>query len=378
MMRKIALGLSVAAVWSFGSPCFAFSVPETHAAGDWMCPCPGGEKPLGSASSCEEKCYGSSAPSRNYEAERQAQEAAAAAAEAERQRRADIEEQRKVTEEKLHQEEVEREAEFLRQRDSTVLRGSSGIRITPNASGGKELRGSASEPAARGLRPAKEAADLGGKQAAWKQLNCAAAISGYAFAALSNVDKPDYEEFRNLTGEALTALNGGRPGVECPAAPAAPPAYGKGGAERVAAQYKALVERGAKLAEDLARTRVKRQDSLDKLIAITKAIADPKEKGELDKLRAAREKLAEAQDKEYAHKREEQRKINEANQRAAEELKKRALAEALAAQRTSHNEYGKNTEHESRVLTDLKKMKEAADAVGSGKADALKRLQEQL
>lgn len=34
--------------------------PTTHAVGGWMCPCPGREKPLGSAANCEEACYGKS------------------------------------------------------------------------------------------------------------------------------------------------------------------------------------------------------------------------------------------------------------------------------------------------------------------------------
>jgi tetratricopeptide (TPR) repeat protein len=54
--------------------------PKTYPVGDWMCPCPGGHKPKGSAPNCEEVCDGSKTspiPKRDYEAERRAREAAA-------------------------------------------------------------------------------------------------------------------------------------------------------------------------------------------------------------------------------------------------------------------------------------------------------------
>ena len=78
MFKKI-LGCLAVVSWMLVAPDMALAAPETHPAGDWMCPCPGGEKPLGGASSCEEACYGSrrsSTPSRDYEAERRAQEQA--------------------------------------------------------------------------------------------------------------------------------------------------------------------------------------------------------------------------------------------------------------------------------------------------------------
>lgn len=60
MLRKVigiayflALSCLVLAI-----PAQAMAEPETHPAGDWMCPCPGGHKPLGSATSCNEVCYG--------------------------------------------------------------------------------------------------------------------------------------------------------------------------------------------------------------------------------------------------------------------------------------------------------------------------------
>ena len=87
-----------------------------------MCACPGRHKPLGNNRTCEDACYGTrSAPSRNYEAERRAQEAAA---EAERQRQAEAE---RIERERLA-EEKRKNDEFIRNRDATAntLKGSSG------------------------------------------------------------------------------------------------------------------------------------------------------------------------------------------------------------------------------------------------------------
>ena len=68
--------------------------------------------------------------------------------------------------------------------------------------------------------------DLQGPQAAWKQLNCAAALSGYALAALSN-PTPDHQESSFLMEQALNALNGQTLGVECPVAPRFPNSHGR-------------------------------------------------------------------------------------------------------------------------------------------------------
>ena len=109
--------------------CFTPVALAQRAVGPTMCACPtGGHKPLGSNSTCEEACYGSSSsrpsyspPARDYEAERRQQEAAAAeaAAAAERQRLAD---------ERRRKEEAERQAAFIRSRDEAVntLKGSIG------------------------------------------------------------------------------------------------------------------------------------------------------------------------------------------------------------------------------------------------------------
>ena len=113
-----------AALWTMlGIACLASAPPVAWGyKGETMCACPGRHKPLGNNRTCEDACYGTrSAPSRNYEAERRAQEAAA---EAERQRQAEAE---RIERERLA-EEKRKNDEFIRNRDATAntLKGSSG------------------------------------------------------------------------------------------------------------------------------------------------------------------------------------------------------------------------------------------------------------
>jgi hypothetical protein len=152
---------------------------------------------------------------------------AAAAAEAER-----------IGRERLAEEKRKKDAEFIRNRDATAgtLKGSIiGTTAAPNEGG---LKGSSTlDTGLRELRDSDRVArDVQGPQAAWKQLHCAAALSGYAFAALSkpmqgkpseNFQDPDYQEFSFLAKEALNALNGQTLGVACPAAPPFPDLKGR-------------------------------------------------------------------------------------------------------------------------------------------------------
>ena len=245
--------------WSLVMPAivFAYDGPATHCAGSSPCLCPDGSRPMaGCNDDCRVLCGLDSGGSRNsgrdYEAERRAQEQAEAAQRAERERQAELERQRRAEEERRRQEEEERQAKFLRDRNEAAgtLRGSTGMRITPNVSGGSALRGSTVDTGIRELKPARETRDLGGAHAAWKQLNCAAAISGYAFAALSNSGKPDYDEFRNLASEAMKALNGEPLGVQCPAARPYPD-FKKGAMtlEQAKAAEKKILDRAVVIAE---------------------------------------------------------------------------------------------------------------------------------
>jgi len=96
---------------------------------------------------------------------RRAQAAEAARrAEEQRRREAELEQQRIDAENKRHQEEIEKQAEFIRDRDKAAgaLRGSTGIRATSNESGGAVLRGSSADTGLRGVKPATDAYGLRG------------------------------------------------------------------------------------------------------------------------------------------------------------------------------------------------------------------------
>jgi hypothetical protein len=165
-------------------------------------------------------------------AARRAQEAAA---EAERQRQ---EEADGIERERLAEEKRKKDAEFIRDRNATArtLKGGTiGTAAAPNDGG---LKGSSTlDTGLKELRGSDRVArDVQGPQAAWKQLHCAAALSGYAFAALSkptqgkpaeNFQDPDYQEFSFLANQALNALNGQALGVACPAAPPFPDLKGR-------------------------------------------------------------------------------------------------------------------------------------------------------
>lgn len=184
---------------------------------------------------------GYQAPSYDYEAARRAQEAAAAA---ERQRQAEAE---RIERERLA-EEKRKNDEFIRNRDATArtLRGGIGTSASPNDGG---LRGSSTvDTGLRELRVGdRGGGDLQGPQAAWKQLHCAAALSGYAFAAVSK-QTPDYQESSFLLGQASKAMAGEPLNVECGKAPPLP-----GGRaadwDKLRQTQQRMIERAATLSE---------------------------------------------------------------------------------------------------------------------------------
>lgn len=201
---------------------------------------------------------GSRAPSYDHEAARRAQEAAA---DAERKRRAeeDRTERERLAGEKRKKE--EQDAEFIRERDATAstLRGTAiGARASPNDGG---LIGSGTvDTGLRELRSGDRVArDQQGPQAAWKQLHCAAALSGYAFAALNkampgkpteNFQHPDYQEFSYLAGQASKAMAGEALGVECGKAPPMPDLRGNAADwDRIRQNQRRMLERASKLVE---------------------------------------------------------------------------------------------------------------------------------
>jgi hypothetical protein len=160
---------------------------------------------------------GNSTPSYDYGAAQRAHQAAADA-EAERQRQqADAD---RIEQERLAEEKRKKDADFIRNRDNTVLKGSVGASVFQN--NGALKGGSLVSSGLKELSPRdRPTPGLQGDQAAWKQLHCAAALSGYAFAAVKQ-STPDYQESSFLLAQASNALNGQSLNVECPAAPAFP------------------------------------------------------------------------------------------------------------------------------------------------------------
>lgn len=164
------------------SAAMAGSIPATRGTGQCPCRCPDGRtvwinKSCGNESDCYGPCGmtnspSSSPPGRDYGAEQREQEAAAAAAEEQRRRDAELEQQRRDAENKRRLEEIERQTQFLNDRDAaastlrgstgtatpvngsggTGLRGSTGIGAASNAAGGTVLRGSSADTGLRGLK----------------------------------------------------------------------------------------------------------------------------------------------------------------------------------------------------------------------------------
>ena len=183
-----------------------------------------------------------SPPTRDYEAERRQQAEAAAAAERERQAEA-----RRV------KEEAEKQAAFIRSRDdaASTLKGSTGNTAAIKDGGLKGssdygLKGATNDHGLKGSTTASAGSSK--HTVAWKQLHCAASIASYALSALQTNE--DYAEFSLLQAEALKALDGKRPGVECASAPPFPDARGKAvDMERVKATERQVLERAASIAD---------------------------------------------------------------------------------------------------------------------------------
>lgn len=204
---------------------------------------------------------GSSGPSRDYEAERRAQEQAEAERQAEEQRKrdAELEQQRIDAENKRIQEEAAKKAKFIKDRDSTHLRGSTGISITPNKSSSTGFRDALKDTGLRGSSQPAANKEQGKQAAALKQVHCVAAITGFALTALENGDN---QEFDTLIREASTKFDGGRPNVECPAAPSMPDLKNsKVNMEQLQGKQKQILERAGKLAERMKQTEGKKQEA---------------------------------------------------------------------------------------------------------------------
>jgi hypothetical protein len=148
---------------------------------------------------------------------------------------------------------------FIKERDSTVLKGDTGTPVF--GIGGLKGVGS-TDSGLKGIsaaEPAKELRDLSGPQAAWKQLNCAAAIAGNAIAALqSAIDGKtgERDEFKYLSSESSRALAGEQLGVVCPAPPPLPSRSGQRvDVDKGKVALQRIMDRAAKVAERLPSER---------------------------------------------------------------------------------------------------------------------------
>lgn len=187
-----------------------------------------------------------------WQAQEAARAAAEAAAEAERQRRAELD--RQYSEDQQHkQEQARQEADRVRaNRDATIGQLKGGAGAAPALKGGPDDAGVGLKDAVA-ERPASPASAA--QAAAWRQLHCAAYIARYALDALQAGN--DYKEFNALSSEALKAIDGQQPGVECPAAPAMP----RGGvpvarSEAAQAKERQILQRAAAIAQRMQQAGI--------------------------------------------------------------------------------------------------------------------------
>lgn len=230
--------------------------------------CPGGNAaPAG----------GSGAAANNaFMADQQRQAAAAAAAK-------QLGDERRAKEE---QDQQTRDEQFIQDRDAgTVKLRGIGTLATGNTEGSTLHGGLLVDPGLREADGGKSKSgdklnDLTGKNAAWKQLNCAAGISDYAFAALRLGESDprggrDFDEYAYLSGEAISALSGGAVDVECPRAAPLPRAYGKESADRYKKEYLSLLKRDREIAELLKTIELDRFAAQKRVMEARKAHSSP-------------------------------------------------------------------------------------------------------
>lgn len=262
------------------------------------------------------------------------------------------EEARRQEQARRQAEEAERQRRYNADRDAATatLKGGTG---TPFFGAGA-LRGA--PPAGVGIRelkPETSIRDLGGPQAAWKELNCAASLSGSAIGALRGRAAPDYDEFSFLTREATNALNGDPIGVQCPAAPPMP----KMSQIQLKAKFARLLERIKADAGELKEAQAGRRNGLDRLIEAKRkllelGVAGATAGAELAGLERQRQSLGPLTIKPAAA----LPPIQPPSAQTAEEAKRSAMAEALAAARAAKAAYDASTQTEATKAADLDRM----------------------
>ena len=223
----------------------SMDIPEPHARCAWE--------------NCENSPGpGPTYPSRDYEAERRAQEAAV---EAERQR----------MDAGSHGQEKEWEAR------ESLWRAQDQQRLIRDRT--------------RALETIKDShasvRELQGTQTAWKQLHCAAEVAGFALAALGQ--RGDYGEFGALSVEAMKSLDGQRVDVVCTAAPPFPDSHGRAeDMEQAKQTQRTILSRAAAIAE---RMKQRGDQPAGSQAAVPAAMETPE-----DKLRRVQRELNKAND----------------------------------------------------------------------------------
>ena len=197
---------------------------------------------------------------------RAAQEEAERRAEQEARRRA--EEEARAAELKRIAEEKERQDEATKQRlFSELIRFDASPQLAPMRIDSSsnlqrmvdpDLKDSLSDAGRHGSKP--KTAVQARQAAAWRQLHCAGSLAGAALEALEK--KGDYRQFEALSGDALKALDGQPPGVECPAATPMPDLQGFSmDLEQLRGAEREILERAAVVAERMKQARIRSYDA---------------------------------------------------------------------------------------------------------------------
>ncbi len=345
-------------------------------AGGWMCPCgPGRQIPLGGYASCNEAC-GGGAPRETgaVDEERRRREREAAVESQRREEEAREAEWRRRIEQQ-QREDSARQDQFIRDRDAAgaTLRGSGNQ--TPFFGG--QLRGSTGDADMRVTTSNPSAAAVA---SAWKQLHCAASLSGAAAAALNlrGGRTPDYREAKYLAGEAISAATGNRPGVECPNVTAdIPAAYGAGNQyQQRNERYVSLLRRWQQAIDTLVQVRSERLKLAQRLIAAKEAIAatrpkpDPTLSRDIERLQSEKDRLVALLPQETRPAANPAAPSPGLIEPPKPETRS-AMAEALAAQREAQRQYEALGKNESDLVRELERVAAVSTRLSGGDSEAV-------
>lgn len=281
----------------------------------------------------------------------------------------------------------EEKARIGRARQSITLRPAfNGLTVTPNSAAafGPAPAAPVPGPAAPITAPAGviAAAPRGVVPPAWNEVYCASFIAGAAFESLrlDTADatwNPSTRQFDARIGEALNAFDGTRQ-VRCGQPVAPPSGFSQGQADTYRFKYRAFLERARRAAASLDEALAQRRRSLDGLIAAQKQVnelqPDLAAAMELARLRAIRDALDAPPGTKTVP---PPLPPGSANRPAflppppADEAKRRALREALAAQAVARQLYANDDSAVSARKDELEKANDLANGLKNGQNEAL-------